>query len=577
MKLFNRLDILTKSVSIIIVIFLLVISFGVLLADRFGILSSLFSINEPKVDNVRTIIDMDTIWDYLDTGNEPGVGNVWATSEYNSIAWKKSNGFFVTKNSSEVMKNYDSSYKTYINELDKIEKNISTYFFRHEFTIENIEDVNAIKGSINFRDTAIIYLNGQTIFTANIPPNGYKSNIETGAAENYDQFQNRNFEVTNLDSLKEGKNIIAVEIHKKDNESSKAFFCLDKMDLYKLKQNEKPIEVSSVFLEQGETDRDIRVNWISESRDSYKIEYMDASYYSGKESDFAKYGKTVLLGRKSLDKSSSFGKYLGNIERLKYNTDYIYRMAKVGGSEPSKLYTFSTSDRKQFSFSYLYKVDLLESTLSTMAYDFIDKSDFLVYSMTNKKSYTNDMAIKNIYDFYKPIEFKEQPSIFLFQNNEDNKIAEIESNSKFDRQNQDELGNYYIAFKDSLVFSINKISPSFNSQKVFINEAVKNRNRKWNMVFLDISYLSSESTVSENNIKSFIDELDKMGLDFVVIQDELGLLDEKIVNIRETKFLYFSKDSPSSLYNVEVDITTLMVKKINMTTSDEELVFTIKK
>lgn len=330
-------------------------------------------------------------------------------------------------------------------------------------------------------------------------------------------------------------------------------------------------------MEQGETDRDIRVNWISESRDSYKIEYMDASYYSGKESDFAKYGKTVLLGRKSLDKSSSFGKYLGNIERLKYNTDYIYRMAKVGGSEPSKLYTFSTSDRKQFSFSYLYKVDLLESTLSTMAYDFIDKSDFLVYSMTNKKSYTNDMAIKNIYDFYKPIEFKEQPSIFLFQNNEDNRIAEIESNSKFDRQNQDELGNYYIAFKDSLVFSINKISPSFNSQKVFINEAVKNRNRKWNMVFLDISYLSSESTVSENNIKSFIDELDKMGLDFVVIQDELGLLDEKIVNNRGTKFLYFSKDSPSSLYNVEVDITTLMVKKINMTTSDEELVFTIKK
>ena len=577
MKLFSRLDILTKSVSIIIVIFLLVISFGVLLADRFGILSSLFSINKPKVDNVRTIIDMDTIWDYLDTGNEPGVGNVWATSEYNSKAWKKSNGFFVTKNSSEVMKNYDSSYKTYINELDKIEKNISTYFFRHEFTIENIEDVNAIKGSINFRDAAIIYLNGQAIFTANIPPNGYKSNIETGAAENYDQFQNRNFEVTNLDSLKEGKNIIAVEIHKKDNESSKAFFCLDKMDLYKLKQNEKPIEVSSVFLEQGETDRDIRVNWISESRDSYKIEYMDASYYSGKESDFAKYGKTVLLGRKSLDKSSSFGKYLGNIERLKYNTDYIYRMAKVGGSEPSKLYTFSTSDRKQFSFSYLYKVDLLESTLSTMAYDFIDKSDFLVYSMTNKKSYTNDMAIKNIYDFYKPIEFKEQPSIFLFQNNEDNKIAEIESNSKFDRQNQDELGNYYIAFKDSLVFSINKISPSFNSQKVFINEAVKNRNRKWNMVFLDISYLSSEFTVSENNIKSFIDELDKMGLDIVVIQDELGLLDEKIVNIRETKFLYFSKDSPSSLYNVEVDITTLMVKKINMTTSDEELVFTIKK
>ncbi|MCZ2222397.1 MAG: hypothetical protein LC122_02035 [Chitinophagales bacterium] len=68
-----------------------------------------------------------------------------------------------------------------------------------------------------------------------------------------------------------------------------------------------------------------------------------------------------------------------------------------------------------------------------------------------------------------------------------------------------------------------------------------------------------------------------MGLDFVVIQDELGLLDEKIVNSRETKFLYFSKNSPSSLYNVEVDITTLLVKKINMTTSDEELVFTIKK
>lgn len=96
---------------------------------------------------------------------------------------------------------------------------------------------------------------------------------------------------------------------------------------------------------------------------------------------------------------------------------------------------------------------------------------------------------------------KNNQVFFLYQNNQDNRIAEIESNSKFDRQNQDELGNYYIAFKDSLVFSINKISPSFNSQKVFINEAVKNRNRKWNMVFLDISYLSSESTVSENNIK----------------------------------------------------------------------------
>lgn len=271
-------------------------------------------------------------WRYMEEGKDPSVGKVWTTLNYDASFWKVGYGSFGT----------DTDFNVHnLLERESGEKNdVHSYFFRHEFEIgeEQVEKVNSIIGEIAYKDAVVIYLNGSIIFTGNIPDGGFETNLEAGSSEERDEICNRKFQVTELSSLKVGRNVLSVEIHQSNDEESDIYFAFPAFSLLEEDITEPDYVMKHLILTKSGKDDELYVNYVSGVEEAYRVEYMEADYYTGEEA-FARYGETEYMGSCYLENS-----YLNRVKlkRLKENMDYVYRIIRVGGKDATEVFRFST-------------------------------------------------------------------------------------------------------------------------------------------------------------------------------------------------------------------------------------------
>lgn len=284
---------------------------------------------EPEV---LEVLNGNSVWRYMEEGKDPSVGKVWTTLNYDASFWKAGYGSFGT----------DTDFNVHnLLERESGEKNdVHSYFFRHEFEIgeEQIGKVNSIIGEIAYKDAVVIYLNGSIIFTGNIPEGGFETNLEAGSSEERDEICNRKFQVTELSSLNVGRNILSVEIHQSNDEESDIYFAFPAFSLLEENITEPDYEMKHLLLSKGGKDDELYVNYVSGVEEAYRVEYMEADYYTGEEA-FSRYGNTEYMGSCYLENS-----YLNRVKlkRLKENMDYVYRIIRVGGKKATEVFRFST-------------------------------------------------------------------------------------------------------------------------------------------------------------------------------------------------------------------------------------------
>ncbi|MEA2012050.1 MAG: metallophosphoesterase family protein [Verrucomicrobiota bacterium] len=167
----------------------------------------------PEKKEKLSLIKSGSKWKYLDTGNGPKTN--WTTLKFDDSNWK----------TGKAPLGYgEPDMVTNINFGKNPSKKFITYWFRKIFNIEHKNNYKKIILFLRRDDAAIIYLNGEKVIEDNMPKGEITPStlaVQTVAGTNEDVYNKYNL---NIDDLRNGKNIISVEIHQRSGNSSDVIF-----------------------------------------------------------------------------------------------------------------------------------------------------------------------------------------------------------------------------------------------------------------------------------------------------------------------------------------------------------------
>lgn len=164
-----------------------------------------------SVAKPAVVVPVGSRWSYLDTGAFPGAD--WTKLAFVDDAWSEG----------PAQLGYgDRDEKT---RIDSSSDNYPTYYFRHQFEVKKPGDLKPLVLRLLRDDGAIVYLNGQEVVRDNMPDGKV---VQDTFAKSTARSEN-GFYVHELDAKKlvAGKNIIAVEVHQADAQSSDVSFDLE--------------------------------------------------------------------------------------------------------------------------------------------------------------------------------------------------------------------------------------------------------------------------------------------------------------------------------------------------------------
>lgn len=278
------------------------------------------------------ILDEYAEWQYTEGETETSLGDIWTTCNFEAGSWLTGNGSFST--------DPQAGADNLIERNNRSEHIGHSYFFRHEFELdsEELKSIQSIQGEISFKDAVVVYLNGKTIFTGNIPVGGYQSNLEAGMSQESETIINKNFRITELSALREGKNVLSAEVHQGNDKSGEIYFSFPVFTFSEETVEEPEYDARNIYLTQGNEEDEVLINYISGNDESYRVEYLEEYRYT-EESDFAVYGKTEYMGAVYQD---GLWTNQAKLKKLKPDMEYVYRIIRVGGKEADKVNKFYT-------------------------------------------------------------------------------------------------------------------------------------------------------------------------------------------------------------------------------------------
>ncbi len=148
------------------------------------------------------LISAGSSWKYLDNGTNQGTA--WRASSFNDATWKTGNAEFGYGDGGEatVVSYGPSSTNKYI-----------TTYFRKTFTVIDISTISGLELSLIRDDGAVVYINGVEVYRNNLPSGTIFYN--TLAPTIIDATKESIYVIANIssNSLVNGANLIAVEIH----------------------------------------------------------------------------------------------------------------------------------------------------------------------------------------------------------------------------------------------------------------------------------------------------------------------------------------------------------------------------
>jgi hypothetical protein len=163
----------------------------------------------------RTVISpLGALWKYLDDGSDQGVA--WRAPNFNDITWSSGTarlGFGPDAAATTTIRRYLSGSSG---------PQFTNYYFRRAINVTNdLSEFSTIQFRYQRDDGCVVYLNGNQLFTNNMPPGPYTpytfaSTTISGAAATQTFWTN----VFPASVLQPGTNVIAVEVHQSTATSS---------------------------------------------------------------------------------------------------------------------------------------------------------------------------------------------------------------------------------------------------------------------------------------------------------------------------------------------------------------------
>ena len=161
-----------------------------------------FDLSLETTDN--ELISVGSTWSYLDDGSDQGTA--WRELDFDDSGWE----------SGAAQLGFGDG-----DEVTELDGGHIAYYFRHELTIDNPEDIAGLALSILRDDGAVVYLNGTEVYRTNMPAGTINYLTRASSAVETNEFFEHEFESTGLVA---GTNVIAVQVHQASLSSSDVSF-----------------------------------------------------------------------------------------------------------------------------------------------------------------------------------------------------------------------------------------------------------------------------------------------------------------------------------------------------------------
>ncbi|MGN1121569.1 MAG: metallophosphoesterase, partial [Eubacteriales bacterium] len=439
-----------------------------------------------------SLLDGKAQWKYLDDNTDPAAGSDdrtgWTVETFDTTGWKTAIGPFGSKKGAAVL---ETGY-TANTVLDGCNGSSDTpaYFFRTTFTVDSLDGMTKLNGSLQYDDGAIVYINGRRVAAfddnacdagGNSLNKGFDANLQYGGS-NAGTPKTVSFELLDLSILHVGENTIAVELHNGRATSSDVWFHLTDLSL----SDEEVIFQTNISLSVGADESRMNFTWYSVLNNA-ALTVADNAAMTGAQTVEA--DTSVANDGLYSCKATATG--------LNANTTYYYQLSNNGNR--SAVYSFTTGGTGAFSFAFVGDPQIgagssttndaegWENTLNIIAgNDIFSDVSFLM----SAGDQVNTAADENQYDGYLDHDVLTGLPVATAIGNHDS--GSNAYGQHFHVPNESEQygvtaagGDYYFVYNNALFLVLNSNDQTADGHKAFMElaiEATKDKDIRWKIV-----------------------------------------------------------------------------------------------
>ena len=476
-----------------------------------------------------TEINKDTVWSYLDDGADPA-GDAsaegykrtsWTDADYDDSAWKTSKGPLGAKRGA--IGSVDGYTPDYLLNQYKEDgtTNIEAFFFRTEIMVGDADAVKQILGTVIYDDSATVYLNGTKVagfddgeITANLQYGGHNSSTTEGEINITD--------AETLAVLRDGINVVAVEVHQGRASSSDIYFGMPSLE-FREEEYVEPVVLSNVSLSMGSDQTKMNFTWhINDEADGKLLIAKDSELVDGAMPQTAtSYAATSEL--------NNDGKYTNKAVATNLEAGVKYAYQAVNGEVVSEIGFFTPDDGGAFSFAYVGDPQIgasgnagsdttgWDNTLNIVAENDIFSDISFLLSAGDQ---VNNASSESEYDGYLDHDaLKDLPVATIIGNHDSSSNAYAQhfniANESTEYGTTTAGGDYWFTYGNALFMMLNTNDLSTAEHKAFMEDAIAaNPNVEWKIVsfhqsiYTVASHYNNDGTSRREELVPVFDELD---------------------------------------------------------------------
>lgn len=481
---------------------------------------------EQNTEENVTVVNEKTTWKYLDNNTDPASGlsslTAWTTPDFNDSAWKSAAGKFGAKRGA--LTSFNGFTPTVLLQQYQDQENSKctpTFFFRTTFNAQNIDQITSVTGTLFHDDAVAVYLNGQLITSADMPDEKHENNlyyagVSAGAPKEASVVLTKD-QLKSI--LKEGSNVLSVELHQDRESSSDIYFEFQNLSLNYNENNtdgdnsgsnDEKVTQKSIFLTVGNDTSSQGITWYADTETAGEVQYAVKTGDTFPENYLTVPASSTAANEKGFYSNQAF------LTGLLPDKEYVYRVKN--GDTISDIYSF-TSGNNDGSYEFAFvgdpqigagstdsDIEGWNETLKTISSKF--NADFLLSGGDQVNTASNETQ----YTGYINELFTSLPSATTIGNHDSGSAAYNQHfnlpNESADKGQTTAGSDYWFVYENTLFINLNSNDRSTAEHKAFIEEAIAaNPNVKWKTVVFHHSIFSTASHVDDGDIITRRNEL----------------------------------------------------------------------
>lgn len=431
-------------------------------------------------------MDGNVTWSYLDDGSDPAGDSTtagydrtsWTKDDYDISAWKTATGPFGAKKGKINDLGGGCTPKTLLTQYKADgTTDIEAFFFRTDVTIPDASKVTKISGSVIYDDAATVYVNGVKI--AGFDDDSITGNLQYGGSNAGDPKTGTisTSDPAALAAVKDGKNVIAVELHQGRSSSSDIYFDMPTLT-FETTVSVPVYTQKNISWTVGKDASEINVTWYADVDGTGTLLVAKNSEVSGNEMPADT--KSFTANGTASNKSGYYN-YQTTATGLSADTTYAYQL--VNGETKSEIRSFTTGGTGAFSFA---------------------AAGDQVNTASNEDQYDGYLEHDTLLDL---------PTATVVGNHDSGSAA---YDQHFNNPNESSYGttaaggDYYFVYNHVLFLALNSNNTSTAEHKAFMEQAIQataGQDITWKVVVFHHSIYSVASHSLESGILTRREEL----------------------------------------------------------------------